>query len=141
MNFTDNEVKLISALGISDRVLSLGYVDDAELMRLYQKARVVVLASSQEGYGLPMREALALGAPLVAPDLDITKEVCGDAAHLFKPGDYKSLEKAIRTAWTNPRTVSSETKQKSLAGWNESARVLLQSMSMIESMADDDTGS
>lgn len=67
-------------------LLHLDYVADRELAALYRSARVVVLPSWYEGFGLPALEACAAGAPVVASDLPVLREVLGDAA-LFAPPD------------------------------------------------------
>ena len=54
-----------SSLGISDRVVFTGYVPDEELVLLYQAATLFVFPSLYEGFGLPVVEALACGAPAI----------------------------------------------------------------------------
>lgn len=130
--FSEEERRLIARWGLTDRVRSLGYVDDAELARLYREARLVAVTSDQEGYGLPMREAVALGAPLVAPDIDVTREVCGGAAHLFMPGDPASLARALRLAWTRPKTVPHAMVEQCRAGWETPVRTLIGAMAASE---------
>lgn len=68
----------------------LGYVTAAELAALYQGAELVALPSFYEGFGLPAIEALKAGAPLVASDLPVLREVAGDAA-LYAPPDRPDL--------------------------------------------------
>lgn len=68
----------------------LGYVGNAELAALYRGAELVALPSFYEGFGLPAIEALAAGAPLVASDLPVLREVAGDAA-LYAPPDRPDL--------------------------------------------------
>ena len=62
----------------------LGYVSPSELAALYRGAAVVALPSLYEGFGIPVVEALAAGAPLVLSDLPVFREVAGDAA-LYAP--------------------------------------------------------
>jgi glycosyltransferase involved in cell wall biosynthesis len=66
--------------------LHLGYVGNTELAALYRGAELVALPSFYEGFGLPAIEALAAGAPLVASDLPVLREVAGDAALYAPPG-------------------------------------------------------
>jgi alpha-1,3-rhamnosyl/mannosyltransferase len=68
----------------------LGYVGAAELAALYGGAELVALPSFYEGFGLPAVEALRAGAPLVASDLPVLREVAGDAA-LYAPPDRADL--------------------------------------------------
>jgi glycosyltransferase involved in cell wall biosynthesis len=67
-------------------VVHLGYVTAGELAALYTAAELVALPSFYEGFGLPAIEALAAGAPLVASDLPVLREVAGDAALYAPPG-------------------------------------------------------
>jgi glycosyltransferase involved in cell wall biosynthesis len=64
----------------------LGYVGAAELAALYGGAELVALPSFYEGFGLPAVEALRAGAPLVASDIPVLREVAGDAALYAPPG-------------------------------------------------------
>jgi glycosyltransferase involved in cell wall biosynthesis len=123
-NLTEGEGALVDYLGLTGRVRTLGYVDDSDLVALYRRARVVVVASDCEGYGLPMREAVALGRPLVAPQLPITSEVVGDAAHNFLPGDLGSLASALRAQWDSPHPVSQADLIAARAGWQSPARTM-----------------
>jgi alpha-1,3-rhamnosyl/mannosyltransferase len=68
----------------------LGYVGPAALAALYAKAELVVFPSFYEGFGLPALEAMRAGAPLVASDLQVLREVAADAA-LFAPPDRPDL--------------------------------------------------
>jgi glycosyltransferase involved in cell wall biosynthesis len=68
----------------------LGYVSPEELAALYRGALAVVLPSMYEGFGLPAVEAFHAGKPLVCSDLDVFREVAGNAA-LFVPLDRADL--------------------------------------------------
>src|SRR5262249_54468628 len=56
---------LIRELGLGDRVVLTGYISDEMLRALYHRAAALVLASFGEGFGLPVLEAMACGAPVV----------------------------------------------------------------------------
>jgi glycosyltransferase involved in cell wall biosynthesis len=71
-------------------VVHLGYVGAEELAALYRGAELVALPSFYEGFGLPAVEALRAGAPLIASDLPVLREVAVDAA-LYAPPDRPDL--------------------------------------------------
>jgi glycosyltransferase involved in cell wall biosynthesis len=82
----------------------LGYVDDASLQTLYSCADLVAYPSLYEGFGLPVLEALACGAVVVASNSSSIPEVAGDAAILFDPEDEVAMAGAIATAVTDEPT-------------------------------------
>ncbi len=72
--------RLREELGLGDRIVHRGLVSTEELGRLYADAVAVVSPSLQEGFGLPLLEAMAAGAPAIVSDLPAFREVGGDAA-------------------------------------------------------------
>jgi alpha-1,3-rhamnosyl/mannosyltransferase len=63
----------------------LGYVPRADLLGLYAGAAAFVYPSFYEGFGLPVLEAMAIGAPVVTYRVCSLPEVAGDAAILLEP--------------------------------------------------------
>lgn len=64
------------------RIATLGFVPDQDLPPLYSAAAAFVYPGLHEGFGLPLLEAFACGAPVVAADVPVSREVAGDAALL-----------------------------------------------------------
>jgi glycosyltransferase involved in cell wall biosynthesis len=81
-----------------DGVRWLGEVQDDDLARLYRGARAVVYVSLYEGFGLPVLEAMACGAPVVAARNDALEEVSGGAAVLVDPLDPDAIAAGLREA-------------------------------------------
>ena len=75
----------IHDLGLADRILTAGFVPDADLVHFYTGAAVFVLPSLDEGFGLPALEAMACGAPVIASRAGALPEVVGTAGLFFHP--------------------------------------------------------
>ncbi len=74
----------------------IGYVPPAALPLVYAGASVFVFPSLYEGFGMPVLEAMAGGAPVVTSNLSALPEVTGDAALLVDPRSPSELAKAIQ---------------------------------------------
>jgi alpha-1,3-rhamnosyl/mannosyltransferase len=80
-------------------VLFLGRVEDPELRGLYAAARLFVMPSRWEGFGLPLLEAMAAGVPAVAAAVEPLREVGGDCPVYVSPDDTADLAGAMRRLW------------------------------------------
>lgn len=78
-----------------DNIYHLDYLSDQVLPYFYQQADVFVYPSHYEGFGLPVLEAMTLGAPVVTSNTSSLPEVVGDAALLVSPEDSIQLADAI----------------------------------------------
>jgi glycosyltransferase involved in cell wall biosynthesis len=72
-----------------------GYVDPVDRQQLYEGARLLVQPSYDEGFGLPVLEAMTLGVPVAASSRGALPEVLGDAGPLFDPGQPDQIADAI----------------------------------------------
>ena len=79
------------------RIRRLDYLDFSTLLALIRGARAVVFPSLYEGFGLPVLEAMALGAPVVASRESALPEIAGDAALLVDPYDSEAIRRALGT--------------------------------------------
>jgi glycosyltransferase involved in cell wall biosynthesis len=89
--------------GVADRVTLRGPLEEAELDREYDAARLFVLPSYFEGYGMAFAEALTRGLPVIACATGaVPKTVPADAGVLVPPGDADALAQVLRRLLTSP---------------------------------------
>ncbi len=93
--------EMVRRLELEPYVRFTGFVPDDDLPVLYSGASLVVYPSLYEGFGLPVLEAMACGAPVVASSTSSLPEVAGDAALLVDPFDVAALAEAMREVLSN----------------------------------------
>ena len=91
----------IRSAALEDRVIFTGFVPDQDLALLYNAAALFVLPSLEEGFGLPVIEAMACGAPVVSSDRGSLPEVLGDAGRFFDPQDTGMLTGILKQVLTD----------------------------------------
>jgi len=87
--------RLVADLDLQADVSFTGFIDDDELPGLYAGADFVVYPSLYEGFGLPVLEAMASGAPVITSNVSSLPEVAGDAALLVDPRSVAELCSAM----------------------------------------------
>lgn len=92
---------VIKDLKIEDRVVSSGYIDNADISAVYSGAAVFVYPSLYEGFGLPILEAMSCGTPVVTSNTSSMPEVAGDAAMLVTPQDAGDIATALEAVLEN----------------------------------------
>jgi glycosyltransferase involved in cell wall biosynthesis len=92
----------VAERGIADRVRVLGYVEDDTLRWLYAHCFAFAYPSLAEGFGLPVLEAMGLGAAVVTSDRSSLPEVAADAAVLVDPEDESALSAALGRLESEP---------------------------------------
>lgn len=93
--YEDELRDLAAALGLGDRLVLPDWLAADELEALYETATAVVLPSLEEGFGLPVLDAMVRGAPVACSNRSSLAEVAGDAALLFDPLDPHDIANAI----------------------------------------------
>ena len=89
--------------GLGARVLLLGYAPAEQLPVLYNAASVFLFPSFEEGFGLPVLEAMAYGLPVVASQTSSLPEVGGDAALYVDPHDPEDIARKVAMAVEDER--------------------------------------
>jgi glycosyltransferase involved in cell wall biosynthesis len=120
---------LAQRLGVDVRFV--GWVGAGELEALYARADVFVLPSLQEGFGLPVLEAMGRGVPVACSNTSSLPEVAGDAALLFDPRSPAQIAQAIRRV-LGDGALAARLREAGLArveqfSWERTARLTIES--------------
>ena len=120
----------VKSLELEKDVIFTGYIPDKDMPYFYNAASVFVYPSLYEGFGVPVIEAMACGAPVVTSNVSALPEVAGDAAVLVDPLIVESIASGIKSILSDP-VKREELKRKAIeqAGkfsWRESAAKMLE---------------
>ena len=125
---TEGIIEQVAALGIEDRVHFLGFVPDTEVPALFQNARVAVTASLEEGFGLPVLEAMTFGTVVASSNSGALTEVGGDVPFYFNPTDLDSVVSGLSSAIDaddRDSRISAGIERAKLFSWEMSAQTVL----------------
>ena len=124
-----NLINRIKQLQLKDRVIITGWVPTLELQVLLSQARISVIPSLYEGFGLPILESFASGAAVISTDRGSLPEVVGDAALVVNPFDYlglaESIERLIKNENLRKSLVEKGKKRLNLFNWRDTAQATL----------------
>jgi glycosyltransferase involved in cell wall biosynthesis len=98
----DDFLRWLDDLGLHQDVITLGYVDDTMLQWLYQHCLAFVYPSFFEGFGLPVLEAMSLGAPVIVSNVTSLPEIVETHGILVDPHDVESICHGMRQLATDP---------------------------------------
>lgn len=104
--------------GLSRNVIFPAYVSSADLEGLYRMARMFVFASLNEGFGLPVLEAMRRGVPVACARASALPEAAGEAAEYFDPLSVPDIARAIMLLLGDPDRAHSLVR----AGYEQAAR-------------------
>lgn len=94
--FIKSKLAAINQLAKQKYFVSPGYIEDADLPFLYNLSTVFLYPSLAEGFGMPLVEAMACGAPVITSNTSCLPEIAGDAAILTDPMNIDSIANAIK---------------------------------------------
>ncbi|MCC5646823.1 glycosyltransferase family 4 protein [Nostoc sp. CHAB 5824] len=113
----------------SNQIHHLDYLSDELVALFYSKADVFVYPSHYEGFGLPVLEAMTLGAPVVSANTSSIPEVTGDAAILVDPNNPVQLAEAILKVISDSQVreelISKGRERAKLFSWERTAKETL----------------
>jgi glycosyltransferase involved in cell wall biosynthesis len=124
-NATQRE--LVERQRLTDAVVCLAGVERATLAHLYRNASLVLMPSEAEGFGLPVLEALACGAAVLASDLPVFREVARDAAFYAPVGNVEAWTEIGLELLRNPvraGSVSARVAQAAQFSWQRHAEII-----------------
>lgn len=91
-NYFWEKVKKESHIG---GVIFTGYIPDREMVTLYKNAEAFIMPSLEEGFGIPVLEAMACGCPVISSNKGSLPEIAGDGALYFDPKDESNMADKI----------------------------------------------
>lgn len=121
-----------AAAEISEHLLFTGPVSEDVLVSLFRQCDLFVYPSIYEGFGLPVLEAMSLGAPVVTSNTSSLPEVAGDAALLVDPTQVEAITDAMKRVLTDP-ALAAGLRSRGLAraagfSWSRHAAILLETL-------------
>jgi glycosyltransferase involved in cell wall biosynthesis len=85
----------ISKNNLNDKVIIPGFISNEEAKFFYKNALIYVFPSIDEGFGIPILEALSFSIPTICSDINVFKEIGNNSVEFFKVGDPNSLAQKI----------------------------------------------
>lgn len=116
------------------RLVWLDQASDECLAELYSRCGGIVSASQQEGFGLPLIEGAAHGAPVLARDIPVFREIGGSLFDYFESDAPAALAGRI-VEWVAKRRPPSSAEIAQLPRWSDSAAALLANLGLIETIS------
>jgi glycosyltransferase involved in cell wall biosynthesis len=135
--WTELQREQIKRLNLAPAALQFRGLDRRTLAAFYRRAAVVLLPSAAEGFGLPLVEALACGAPVVASDLPVLREVGGPACVYCPVADIPQWVETTCAILDNPQTAPDRAGRLAWARrftWQAHARTIVEAYQRLVSL-------
>lgn len=122
----------VKELGLDNKVVFTDFVPEEDVTGLMAGAKVFVLPSFWEGFGIPVVEAMATGVPVVASNIGSLPEIVGNSGILVDPNDPKDIARGIKEALENrDELVKKGLARAKLFSWQKTAKQTLEVLEKI----------
>jgi glycosyltransferase involved in cell wall biosynthesis len=95
--YANKIVALVESLGLKEKVIFTGAINEQQLIKLISKAKICIYPSLYEGFGLPIIEAMSAGIPVITSNVSSMPEISGGAAFLIDPMNVNDITMAMIT--------------------------------------------
>jgi glycosyltransferase involved in cell wall biosynthesis len=119
----------VEALGLSNRVVFAGFLEDGDVVALLNLATVLLLPSLMEGFGLPAVEAAACGCPVIATKASPLEGLLGDGGVYIEPVEReiaRALERVLSSEDMRLRMSEEALRAARRLTWDRAARQLME---------------
>ena len=119
----------ITDLKLAESIVHLTNLDNTTIAQLYRQAKIVLVTSETEGFGMPVIEALACGAIVLASDIPVLREVGGDAIIYCPMGEVEAWSAQSLDAIVHPDRAPAMAKRLARAAcysWDNHARTIVE---------------
>lgn len=126
MLIAEGAQELIAATRIPDRIVGKDRVSEEQLRLIYRAADAFIMPSLNEGFGLPIIEAMASGLPVLCSDIEVFREVAENSARYFSPRSTTEMARVIVEALNAPewlqKLADAGKPRASLFSWDSCGR-------------------
>ncbi len=126
--WTNAQQQQISKLALTESIVHLRDLHNSTIAQLHQQAKIVLMTSDAEGFGMPIIEALACGAIVLASDIPVMREVGDDAVVYCPVGDIETWIERALAAITTPDRAPAIDRRLAVAArytWENYARTIM----------------
>ncbi len=126
--WTDAQQQQIDKLALAESIVHLTDLQNSTIAQLHQQAAIVLMTSDAEGFGMPIIEALACGAIVLASDIPVMREVGDDAVVYCPVGDIETWIERTLAAITTPDRAPAIDRRLAVAArytWENYARTIM----------------
>jgi len=122
----------VKQLGLENEIIFAGFVPDEEVPILMKGAKLFVMPSFWEGFGIPVLEAMDAGVPVVCSNAASLPEVAGEAALLVNPYNPRDIAEGIRSILTDQKLrqklIEKGKEQVKVFSWEKCSKIILKTL-------------